>query len=55
MRKMKVMGMALLTTLTVGCYALLRLAKLLVGREPAVCLALRTGRLNPVSARTATE
>jgi len=38
MRKMKVMGkekVAFVTTLTVGCYTLLRLAKLLVGRELA--------------------
>ena len=38
MRKMKVMGkekVAFLTTLTVGCYTLLRTAKLLAGHEPA--------------------
>jgi hypothetical protein len=38
MRKMKVVGkgkVAFLTTFTIGCYTLLRLAKLLIGPELA--------------------
>jgi hypothetical protein len=38
MRKMKVVGkqkVAFLATLTVGCYTMLRVAKLLAGLEPA--------------------